>query len=386
MIESKKHIGKPLVLGILGGGQLAKMTLQAAMRMGLDVAIIENGDNSPAGKMTKFDFGGGYKNQEELDKFIELVDVVTLENEFIDTHILEHIEKYVTLAPSSKVMSLVQDKFTQKETFSKIGIKTANFAKVDSLVDADNFALEYGFPFLIKTRRNGYDGYGNFTIRNSTDIIAAFDKFKKGNPERELMAESFVNFSNELAVMVARNFSGEIIVYPCVETIQENHICRKVIAPANIESNILDNAKEIASKCIQTINGVGVFGVEMFLTKNGEILFNEIAPRPHNSGHYSIEGCKTSQFENQIRAVLDLPLGSANLVRPSAVMINILGEKDGKGVFENIEDTLHENVALHLYGKAESRKGRKMGHLTAIGDNAKETDERVERAFAKIVW
>lgn len=386
MIESKKHIGKQLVLGILGGGQLAKMTLQAGLRMGLDVAIIENGANSPAGKMTKFDFGGGYKNQEELDKFIELVDVVTLENEFIDTHILEHIEKHITLAPSSKVMALVQDKFTQKETFSNVGIKTANFAKVDSIVDADNFALEYGFPFLIKTRRNGYDGYGNFTVRNSDDIIAAFDKFKKDNPERELMAESFVNFSKELAVMVARNFSGETIVYPCVETIQENHICRKVIAPANIDASILATAKEIASKCIQTIDGVGVFGVEMFLTADGEILFNEIAPRPHNSGHYTIEGCKTSQFENQIRAVLDLPLGNVNMVRPSAVMINILGEKDGKGVFENIENTLKENVSLHLYGKAESRKGRKMGHLTAIGNEVTETEERAERAFAKIVW
>jgi 5-(carboxyamino)imidazole ribonucleotide synthase len=378
---------KPLTLGILGGGQLAKMLANDAYRMGINICIIENGENSPAGDMTKNDFYKGWFNDEDLERFIELSDIVTLENEFISTDILERINLKKKVYPSPDTMRLVQDKYTQKLTFSNNGIDVAKFEKLDSIDSAVEFGELVKYPFLIKTRKLGYDGYGNFTVKSKEDINTAWKKFKSDNPDRELMGESFIDFSKELAVMVARSVSGEIEVYPCVETIQQNHICHMVIAPAEIDETIRKKAQEIAVKCVESINGVGVFGVEMFLTNSNNILVNEIAPRPHNSGHYTIEGCYTSQFENCIRAVLDLPLGSAELVMNSAVMINLLGSRDGIGVPSDISKMLSNKKAfLHLYNKKQCRKGRKMGHITAIGNSQKEALNIANKAYNDFEW
>ncbi len=377
----------PFTLGILGGGQLAKMLAQAAYRLGLRVAIIEHGADSPAGIMTKLEFSGGWNSDEDLENFIAASDTITLENEFIDPEILERIAEKRLVFPSSQTLLQIQDKYIQKQTVRSNGIPTTEFVALDSPEVAIAFGAEHGFPFIIKTRTLGYDGYGNATVRNSNEIHNAWSRFKDTEEPRELMAEKFVHFTKELAVMVARNRRGEVAVYPCVETIQENHICRAVIAPAQVDVRLQERAQEIARACVEAIDGVGMFGIELFLTSSGDILFNEIAPRPHNSGHYTIEACHTSQFENAVRAVCNLPLGSPAMIAPAAVMINVLGERSGSAIPDSVVETLKfPTASLHLYGKSGSRKGRKMGHITALGKNSDEAMQSALNAAKSLIW
>lgn len=376
----------PLTIGILGGGQLAKMLSQEIYKMGMNVAIIENHPKSPAGDMTKLDFSQGWNNIAELDKFIEKSDVITLENEFIDPQILEYIEKSKPVYPSSKTLKLVQDKYIQKSTFKKNGIPVPDFVLISSLDDAIQAAQEFGYPFVLKSRFMGYDGYGNATIHNEQDLKDAYEKFTNHPQRNFLYAEKFINFDKELAIMIARNHNGETAIYPLVETIQKNHICNEVIAPARVDQKIVDEARSIAKKCVEAIDGIGIFGIEYFLTDSA-ILVNEIAPRPHNTGHYTIEACYTSQFENAIRAVLNLPLGNPRMKVAAAVMINLLGERDGTGYPKEIDNTLSiSNVTLHIYNKKSSRIGRKMGHITVVGDDIHEVYEKAIQAKNCFIW
>ncbi|MBX7155287.1 MAG: 5-(carboxyamino)imidazole ribonucleotide synthase [Bacteriodetes bacterium] len=387
MLPSIYHSQQPLTVGILGGGQLAKMLAQSAYKMGLRVAVIEHGADSPAGVMTKHEFTRGWNDEEELQEFIRVSDIVTLENEFIAPEILYKIAEHRLVFPAPETVALVQDKYTQKQTMANAGIPTPHFAACNSVEEITEFAAAHNFPIVIKTRKFGYDGYGNHTARNANECAVAWNKFMGGEEPRPVMAESFVNFIKELAVIVARNRRGEIAVYPCVQTIQQNHICVTVLAPAPIEQHIQQRAQEIAVACVEAINGVGVFGVELFLTQDDDIIFNEIAPRPHNSGHYTIEGCHTSQFENGIRAVCNLPLGSPELVGGAAAMINLLGERRGDGVPDSVVDFLkHPYASLHLYGKKESRIGRKMGHVTAVGQTVNEAFARARDAVEALIW
>lgn len=379
--------GLPLTLGILGGGQLAKMLAQSAYRMGLRVAVIEHGANSPAGMLTHLEFSDGWTNTEALQKFIAASDIVTLENEFIDIAILEAIAEKRAVFPAPATVALVQDKLTQKETFAAAGIPVTPFSALASPAEAVKFGEKHGFPFIVKTRTLGYDGYGNATVQNAEDCSKAFSRFIKGGIPRKLMGEKFARFTKELAVMVARNRRGETAVYPCAETIQERHICRMVLSPAPIKAELQRRAQEIALACIEAVGGVGIFGVEMFLTEDGEILFNEIAPRPHNSGHYTIEACHCSQFENAVRAVCNLPLGSPEMTVPAAAMINLLGERRGAGTPDSVTDMLRfSKASLHLYGKSESRPGRKMGHITVAGNSLDEVRKEAEEAAEALIW
>lgn len=387
MLPSIYNAANTFTLGILGGGQLAKMTAQAAQRMGLRVAIIEIGADSPAGQLTKLDFGGGWGNQAELDAFIQASDIITLENEFIDPDLLAQIATKRQVFPTADTMRMVQDKFIQKQTYSAVGIPTPEFAAIQTKQDLVDFGNTHGYPFVAKTRTHGYDGYGNATIKRETEIDMVWRRFMEGEKPRPLLAESFVTFAKELSVIVARNKRGETAVYPCVQTIQQGHICVTVLAPAPIEEHLQTRAQEVALQCVETISGVGVFGVELFLTTTDQIVFNEIAPRPHNSGHYSIEACYVSQFENHVRAVTNLPLGMPNLKVPAAAMINLLGERTGSGIPDDVVEMLKvNNVALHLYGKKEVRVGRKMGHLTATGATTNEAFASATRALERFVW
>lgn len=378
---------KTFTLGILGGGQLAKMLASDAYRMGLNVAIIENSENSPAGDMTKLDFSKGWFDDDELIAFAKASDIVTLENEFISPEILDKVNVITNVFPSPDTMRLVQDKYVQKQTFRNAAIPVPEFAEIYTLSDMHNFAESYGYPFLIKTRTLGYDGYGNFTVTTPEECETAFNKFHQGNQPRKLMAEQFIAFQKELAVMVVRSPQYGVRAYPCVETIQRNHICHEVIAPAEIESTLAKTAQEFAIACVESINGIGVFGIEFFLSESNQILVNEIAPRPHNSGHYTIEACYTSQYENCLRAVCGLPLGDTSMIKPAACMINLLGERDGLGVPANIINTLkHAGVFLHLYNKKQSRKGRKMGHITVLSESVKQARELAAKAYNELIW
>lgn len=387
MLPSPYEPTRVLTIGIIGGGQLAKMTAMAAYRFGFRVAIIEHGENSPAGVMTKLEFPRGWNVAEELERFIAVSDIITLENEFVSPELLDQIAERRPVFPKPKSVALVQDKFVQKCTMRTAGIPTPTFANADSPDAIAAFAREHGYPVVVKTRTFGYDGYGNALVRSEQEIAAVWHRFRSGEHPRALMVESFVHFRMELAVIIARNRRGECVVYPCVQTIQENHICRAVVAPAPIDERYREQAQRIAQHAVEAIDGVGVFGIELFFDSQGEILFNEIAPRPHNSGHYTIEACQTSQFENCVRAVCNLPLGDPAMIVPAAAMINLLGERHGSGIPDSpIEALQHGRAWLHIYGKKDSRIGRKMGHITAVGATVEEALFRARTAAEGIVW
>lgn len=373
---------RALRIGILGGGQLARMSALAAIRMGFEVAILEKKINSPAGQLTKNEFVGWVDDKKLLKKFIKNCDVITLENEFIDYHHLEYIESLgKAVLPSSHTIKLIQDKLIQKRTLQKNNIPVPKFVEVKSADTYFSISKQLGEKFVLKSRKLGYDGYGNATIKSDVEFNLALRKLSARH--LELYAEKFVLFDKELAIMVVRT-KKEIITYPVVKTIQKNHICHTVIAPAQISPEVKKITNEIAVECVKSIKGFGIFGIEFFLAENQNILVNEIAPRPHNSGHYSIEGCTTSQFENHIRAVLNLPLGSADLVKPSAVMINLLGKRNGEGTIQNLSESFSDkNVHIHIYGKSESRIGRKMGHITMLGEDSTDLVKKLTKIEKK---
>jgi 5-(carboxyamino)imidazole ribonucleotide synthase len=359
---------KKICIGILGGGQLAKMSAQAAMRLGFDVAILEKEEYSPAGRMTQHEFVGWVDNSALMRRFARRCDVITLENEFVDHHRLAYLESLgKKVLPSAATIALIQDKLLQKEILSRHGIPVPRFLPVTEKNTYHDIAILLGTPFLLKSRKMGYDGYGNALVRSDRDFNDAVARLS--GRHSSLMAESFIDFSMEIAVMVART-RREIRVYPVVETIQKHHICHTVIAPARISRKQKKEAEEIAVESVKAVNGFGLYGIEMFLSNNNGIIVNEMAPRPHNSGHYTIEGCVTSQFENHIRAVLDLPLGSIDMRAKAAVMINLLGKPRPQRPMDCYRTAFgQKNVHLHIYGKRSSRVGRKMGHVTIVGDD-----------------
>lgn len=375
-------MNKKICIGILGGGQLARMSAYQAFKLGFDIAILEKEKNSPAGQLTKNEFVGWVDSEDILKAFSDRSDIITLENEFVDFHFLEKIEKWgKKVIPSSKTISLIQDKLIQKKTLLKNGISVPKFTSINDKSSYKNVLEVLGKKFILKSRKMGYDGYGNAEIKNEKDFNEALVRLSSRH--QQLMAEEFIQFEKELAIMVVRT-KKETKVYPVVETIQKNHICHIVIAPAQIQNKLIKAAKEIAVASVEAVKGYGIFGIEMFLSGN-KILVNEMAPRPHNSGHYTIEACTTSQFENHIRAVLNLPLGSAEMIKPYAVMINLLGKKNGAGIADNYSEALsNPDIHLHIYGKEKSRLGRKMGHITLLGDDLNKI-LKTARKFEKLI-
>jgi 5-(carboxyamino)imidazole ribonucleotide synthase len=371
-------------IGILGGGQLARMSAYQAFKLGFDVAILEKEKNSPAGQLTKKEYVGWVDNEAILKEFSKQSDVVTLENEFIDSeklHYLETLGKKVI--PSSKTISLIQDKYIQKKTLERNGIPVPKFVKYNYENLYKDVSSKLGKKFVLKSRKMGYDGYGNALVKNINSFNSGLKKLESRGSE--VYAEEFVDFAMELSIMIVRT-KKEIKTYPVVQTIQENHICKTVIAPAQISKKLAKFSEEIAISAVEAVSGYGIFGIEMFLTKDEKILVNEMAPRPHNSGHYTIEACVTSQFENHIRAILGLPLGSTEMLRPFAVMINLLGKRIGDGIVRNYNKAFtDDNVHLHIYGKEKSRVGRKMGHITILGDNLYPILRRVKEIEKQII-
>ncbi|MGK7370332.1 MAG: 5-(carboxyamino)imidazole ribonucleotide synthase, partial [Candidatus Halalkalibacterium sp. M3_1C_030] len=266
----------------------------------------------------------------------------------------------------------------EKQTFEKAGIPVSPYALVESEMDLSDFGDEHGWPYILKSSKGGYDGYGNETVGNIEEAKTAFDKLG-GNKGHDIVAESFIDFTHELAVQVARNETGHM-VYPCCETVQENHICVAVKSPAPVDKAIREKAQELALKATEAIDGKGIFAFEFFLKPDGSLLLNESAPRPHNSGHYTIEGCVTSQFENHVRAVLGLPLGSSELRSHSVAMINLLGTEKRDAQVDCSPELLQEsNGHLHVYGKLDSKPGRKMAHFTLLGENMEKTYTKAQK-------
>lgn len=369
-------------VGILGGGQLAQMLTQAAITFGLETAIYDSSPDSPASRLTHHHAVGAWDDRAALLKFARECDVITLENEFIIAEpLMALVDAGIPVYPAPDTLATIQDKYLQKGCYAAQGLPVPPFRAVETPDEVVAFAAEHGYPLVLKARYGGYDGYGNATLRTADDIPAAWEKLARDG-ERHLMVEAFVPFVRELAVMALRGRDGgEVRLYPVVETVQQNHICHVVRAPADIAPDTAAEARRLAQAAVEALDGVGVFGVELFQLENGEVLLNEVAPRPHNSGHYTIEGCVTSQFENHLRAVLGWPLGSTEMVAPAAVMVNLLGMRSGAVNPDGLKAALAvEGAHVHLYAKRDSRVGRKMGHVTALGATVAEAEAIARRA------
>ena len=380
---ARQFKGDAVTLGIVGGGQLAKMTAQAAAQLGCKVVVLERNPEFPAESVAARTLLGDWNSPPSLLELAESVDVVTLENEFVDLDALAVLEERHELWPSVATMRLIQDKFIQKQTLTQAGLPIPRMRAVSSAGEVAACAADWGYPLLIKARRNAYDGKGNATVRAEADIDAAWRKLG-GDAGNALYLEEFCPFVKELAVIVTRSCTGETAVYPVVETQQHEHVCRTVIAPAAVAAEIAQRAAEIALHAAETVGAVGSFGVELFLMADGRILVNELAPRVHNSGHYTIEGCACSQFENHVRAVLGWPLGSTALRSPAA-MVNLLASGEGSGMPVGLEDALRTpGASVHIYGKARASQGRKMGHVTALGTTTGDALAIAQRAAASI--
>jgi len=371
-------------LGIIGGGQLARMLAQSASQLGCDVVILERNDHSPASGLAVETVLGDWDNPDSLLVLGSLVDTVTLENEFVDADSLAALEQFGhALWPASATVRLVQDKLLQKRALADAGLPVPGFLPAPDKQAILAAAKKFGWPLVLKKRRNGYDGKGNFTLRSAADLDAAWTQLN--GDANALFVEEFCPFTTELAMMITRSQTGETACYPVVETVQRDHICHLVKAPAPIAPDAAARAADIARRAVETVQATGTMGVEMFLTQDGAILINELAPRVHNSGHYTIEACVCSQFENHIRAVLGWPLGSPALLAPAAVMVNLLGGGKGSGAPHGLGNALAVPGAHpHIYGKTISAPGRKMGHVTALGQTLDEALATAQRAASHI--
>jgi 5-(carboxyamino)imidazole ribonucleotide synthase len=380
--ESSRTEGFPTV-GVLGGGQLGRMLALAGLRLGLRVRFFRDDDSGPTEGVAE-SVEGTWDDADALRRFVSGCDVVTLENEWQDLRTLVQVlPPGVALWPSRQTMRWVGDKIAQKQRAEALGLPVGPYRACDSLAALEQAAAALGLPVVIKRPRQSYDGYGNATAHDAAELRAAYAKLAEG--DGRVLVEAFVPFVRELAVMVARRPGGQDVAYPVATTIQREHRCAAVEVPARILPAVAEQATALARRAAAAYGCVGVVGVELFELPDGQLLLNEIAPRPHNTGHYTIEGCVTSQFENHLRAVLDWPLGDPSLVRPAAVMVNVLGHREGPASAATLPAVLAlPGVAVHVYGKRRVRPGRKMGHVTVLDDSVEAARARAEAAAAQL--
>lgn len=368
-------------IGIIGGGQLGKMMIQEAKKMGFFVAVLDPTEKCPAHTLVDKHIVADFDDKNAIRALAEQVDVITYEFEHIDAEILQTLEEEgKKVYPTAKSLKIIQNKYTQKKLLLEHGLPMPEFCSVCSEQEIAEAGKKYGFPFMLKTCTGGYDGKGNFVLESPNDITEAYKALGQG--KIDLMAEKFFDFIMEISVLACRGINGEIAVYPVAENIHKESILDETRVPANISEQTTKNAMDLAKKVMEVFEGVGMFCVEMFVGKDGSVAVNEVAPRPHNSGHYTIEACVTSQFEQHIRAITALPLGSAELLKP-VVMRNILGEENsaGKSCVSGAEGVLCiPGAFLHIYGKEESRPKRKMGHITVIADSVQQASQKAEKA------
>jgi 5-(carboxyamino)imidazole ribonucleotide synthase len=362
--------GNNFRIGVLGGGQLGRMIIQDAVSYDIAVDCIDV-DCSPCQNVAHQFVVGNIRNKEEVLAFATQRDLITVEIENVSIEALENLESTgKKVFPQPAVLKLIRDKGTQKQFFVEHNIPTSPFYLVDNKAQINAYLAE--FPFMQKLRVGGYDGKGVYPLRNEAAIQKSFDA--------PSVLEKMVDFLKEISVIVARNERGETSVYPTVECAfnPDANLVEFLFSPAQISATVEEEAKKIAIQIISALNMVGILAVEMFLTKDHQLLVNEIAPRPHNSGHHTIECNKTSQFEQHLRAILNMPLGSTDIVRPG-VMVNILGEQNYEGdvIYEGLDEILAmPGVYLHLYGKKTTKPFRKMGHVTITADTLEEAKNK----------
>ena len=351
------------ILGIIGGGQLGMMLTEAAQNMKEEISkviVLDPTENCPAAKVGAEQIIADFKDEESIKKLSELSDIITYEIESGNSDVLKKLEANTEINPSPETLRIIQDKFLQKQFLQENGIAVAEFEKVENREELEKMIEKLGLPLLLKTRRDAYDGRGNYKINSKSDIDDALDLFAG----KTLMVEKFVNFQKEVSVIAARNTKGEISTYPVVENLHENNILRMTIAPGRVSEKVRKEAEDVAHKTMEVLHGAGVFGIEMFVTQDEKILINEIAPRVHNSGHHTLQSSTISQFELHLRAILGMELGDTSIKSPT-IMYNILGPHTFKGEY-NVLHREDENIFLKMYGKLESKPQRKIGHINIV--------------------
>ena len=364
------------ILGIIGGGQLGMMIAEAAKKMPEHISkiiVLDPIKNCPASQVGAEQIVADFKDKNAIIELAKKSDIITYEIESGDSIVLKLVENDAEINPSPETLQIIQDKFLQKSFLLQNDISVPEFIKVDSVLDLEHGLKKFGYPSLLKARRDAYDGRGNFKIDTPEQIQKAFSYFD----EKNLMLEKFVPFKMEVSIIAARNTKGEIKTFPLVENIHEDNILRQTIAPARTSEKIAKKAEEIAKTTMSVLKGAGIFGIEMFVTENDQILINEIAPRVHNSGHHTLQSSETSQFEQHLRAILGLELGNTALLHPT-IMYNILGPKSFEGEYKPIELT-EQNVFLKMYGKKISKPLRKLGHFNLVGKNGETTDQLLKK-------
>jgi len=363
-------------IGIVGGGQLGKMMILEAKRLGLWVAVL---DPSPTCCSASICDELIVAPLDDTAAYLDLaskVDVITYEWENISAAALEQVS--VPVYPSVQSLKIIQSKLLQKQTLRNGGVPVPDFTAVHSLEDITQAGQQLGYPLVLKTLGGGYDGKGVAVAQNANDVPTAYAKL--GSGALPLMAEQFVPYTCEISIIATRGIDGSRVIYPVAENHHADSILDTTIVPARISPAVEARARDIADRVLEILQGVGTCCVEMFVTADDQVLVNEVAPRPHNSGHYTIEACLANQFENHIRAVSGLPLGGVCLRQPT-VMVNLLGQSDGPARLLGVEEAyLDPNVKVHFYGKPTSKTGRKMGHITVVGSTVEDAIARAERA------
>jgi len=358
-------------LGIIGGGQLGMMITEAAKNLSehiSEITVLEPTDNCPAAQAGAKQIVGDFKDELAILKLAEQSDIITYAIESGNTDVLSKLK--AEIEPSPTTLGIIQDKLLQKRFLSENGLPVSQFYEITSLDDLREKIKDLGLPVLLKARRDAYDGRGNFKIASENEIEKAYQQFDG----KSLMVEKFVDFKMEVSVIAARNTKGEIAAYPLVENIHEDNILKMTIVPARVSDDVISDAGKIAKKTMEVLKGAGIFGIEMFIDQDDKILINEIAPRVHNSGHHTLQSCKTSQFEQHLRAILGLDLGSTDLVHKT-VMYNILGPGGFEGKYKPVQ-LEKDGVYLKMYGKDISKPQRKLGHFNVVDMNdSKNTSE-----------
>lgn len=372
-------LAKPTCIGIIGGGQLGKMIAHEARRMSFKVIVLDPTDSCPAARVAEEQIVADFKDEAAIMGLAEKCDVLTYEIELANSTALKQLEeRNYPVRPAPETLRIIQNKYRQKSFLKKNGISVADFELVKSEEHLQQLCKKFGLPAMLKATEDSYDGRGNYVIKSKADIGKAYAYFA----DREMMLEKFVPFAKEVSIMVARNPSGQIESFPVVENVHKDSILDTTVAPAKVSAKVEHRAIKLAKRTIEVLHGAGIFGIEMFVTKKAEVMVNEIAPRVHNSGHYTNEACSVSQFEQHLRAVLDLPLARPELLSPAA-MINILGPEglEGPHAITGLKEMMSvPGAALYIYGKKVSKPGRKMGHITATGKTAAKALARAKKA------
>ena len=362
-------------IGVLGSGQLGRMFAIAARRMGYRVHTFSPDEDTPTGQVADVEITASYDDLDAVRSFASKVSAVTFEFENVPAATAEAAAECAPVRPSGEVLHITQHRLREKTFLAKSALPVTPFRRVDSVASLQEALTEFGFPAVLKSAGFGYDGKGQYTIHRADELQKAWEAVG----EQEAVLEAFIDFERELSVVAARCENGQFVHYGVVENRHRNHILDVTIAPASVGPSVEQDAVEIARTILEKLDVVGVLCVEFFLRKNGTLLVNELAPRPHNSGHFTFDASVTSQFEQQLRAVCGLPLGSVEQLAPAA-MANILGDLWEPEEPDWAAAASVPNVKLHLYGKLSARPGRKMGHLTALSASTQQAYDDVEHA------